>query len=191
MNALFFLNSILLGVGLAMDAFSVSLANGLHEPAMPRPRAVRIAGIFGAFQAGMPLLGWFCVRNLAKASETFARVIPWIALILLVFIGGKMVLESLRGSGDDKARPLRGWTLFVMALATSIDAFSVGFAIASLPFLHALTEALIIGGITFAICLAGLFLGCRVGTRVGRRASLVGGILLILIGIEIFVLKGL
>ena len=186
MGPLLILNSTLLGVGLAMDAFSVSLANGLHEPDMPRSRAVRVAGLFAAFQMGMPLVGYLCVRTAARFSENFERVIPWIALILLVVIGGKMILEALRGDGRAAAKPLRGRTLFIMGLATSVDAFSVGFTIASHPFAHALLEAAIIGLVTFFICMLGLYLGRRIGTRAGRWASVAGGILLIAIGIEIF-----
>ena len=91
-SLVFFVNSTLLGVGLAMDAFSVSLANGLHEPRMKQGRMARIAGVFAGFQAAMPLLGWLCVRTVLEWFSAFEQFIPWIALLLLGYIGGKMLL---------------------------------------------------------------------------------------------------
>ena len=102
----FFVNSLLLGVGLAMDAFSVSMANGLNEPSMGRRRMAAIAGVFAGFQALMPLLGWVCVHTVVQLFEGFAAFIPWIALLLLAYIGGKMLLEGLRG--QDHGPRLRG-----------------------------------------------------------------------------------
>jgi len=92
----FFFNSILLGVGLAMDAFSVSLANGLNEPCMKKQKMFGIAGIFSAFQFAMPMIGWICVSTIAQHFKVFEKCIPWIALILLCFIGGKMLYEGIK-----------------------------------------------------------------------------------------------
>ena len=183
---LFILNSILFGIGLAMDAFSVSLANGLRDPHMHSSRRIIIAGTFGIFQTVMPLLGWLCVHSIAEAFQSFQRYIPWIALALLVFIGGKMIREALRG-GEEEKESLQGAALFLQGIATSIDALSVGFTIAeySLPF--ALVESLIIGVVTFGLCLAALRLGGLIGSRISGKAGIVGGVILILIGIEIFV----
>ena len=100
MDILFFLNSILFGIGLAMDAFSVSIANGLNEPYMPPRRSLLIAGTFGVFQTAMPLLGWFCVHSIAEAFSAFQPYIPWIALALLLYIGIKMLLEGIRSKGE-------------------------------------------------------------------------------------------
>ena len=184
---LFILNSILFGVGLAMDAFSVSVANGLAAPDMPRARAVRIAGTFGLFQTGMPLIGWLCVHTIAEQFEAFQKFIPWIALALLLFIGGKMVWEGIRDKDSGEAKePLRGVTLIVQGIATSIDALSVGFTIAEYRFPLALTEALVIGTVTFALCMAGILLGRKIGTKLAGKATVFGGIILILIGLEIF-----
>ena len=111
-DILFFFNSVLLGVGLAMDAFSVSLANGLNEPRMSRRRMLGIAGVFAAFQALMPMTGWICVHTIVQYFRAFEKLIPWIALALLGFIGGKMLIEGIRGGGgDDDAAPswCRGW----------------------------------------------------------------------------------
>ena len=95
-SLLFFTTNILLGVGLAMDAFSVSMANGLNEPHMNKGRICTIAGVFGGFQALMPLIGWFCVHTIAEYFHVFEKFIPWIALILLLFIGGKMLIEGIK-----------------------------------------------------------------------------------------------
>ena len=182
---LFIFNSVLFGVGLAMDAFSVSLANGLREPDMPASRGLLIAGTFGLFQTAMPLLGWFCVHSIAETFQAFQPFIPWIALALLVFIGVKMILEGIRGT--EEAGSLKGGALFVQGIATSIDALSVGFTIAEYSFVFALTESLIIGLVTFGLCVIAVRLGGKIGARLSGKAPIVGGIILILIGIEIFV----
>ena len=182
---LFIFNSVLFGIGLAMDAFSVSLANGLREPDMPATRGLLIAGTFGLFQTAMPLLGWFCVHSIAEAFQAFQPFIPWIALALLVFIGVKMILEGIRGS--EEAGSLKGVALFVQGIATSIDALSVGFTIAEYSFVFALTESLIIGLVTFGLCAAAVRVGGKIGARLSGKAPVIGGIILILIGIEIFV----
>ena len=187
---MFCLNSILFGIGLAMDAFSVSMANGLHEPRMKTGRMCLIAGTFGLFQILMPLLGWVCVHTIAELFTGFRRVIPWIALLLLGYIGGKMLLEGLRGEGSDADAVAVGLGgLLLQGIATSIDALSVGFTIADSSWPAALTEALIIGAVTFAICLAGLRIGKFFGTKLAGKASILGGVILIAIGLEIF-LKG-
>ena len=188
MTVILIFNSILLGIGLAMDAFSVSLANGLNEPAMKRGRMCAIAGVFGAFQAVMPLLGWVCVHTIVTIFKAFERFIPWIALLLLAYIGVKMILEGIKEKGDGKDGEVLGkGTLFVQGVATSIDALSVGFAIAEHTTVMAVTSALIIGAVTFVICMCGLFLGRKFGTRLSGKASVFGGIILVLIGLEIFI----
>ena len=183
---LFVLNSILFGVGLAMDAFSVSVANGLNEPQMPPARVLLIAGTFGLFQTCMPLTGWFCVHTIAETFQAVQRYIPWIALILLAYIGGKMILEGIRNREEEK-ESLHGGALLLQGIATSIDALSVGCTIAEYTFVFALAESLIIGVVTFGLCAAGVRLGSRIGSRISGKASIAGGIILILIGIEIFV----
>ena len=184
-----FINSILFGVGLAMDAFSVSLANGLQEPKMRPGRMCEIAGTFAIFQILMPLIGWFCVRTAAERFAAFHRLIPWIALVLLLYIGGKMLLEGLRGGEREEAPVLTFTGLMLQGIATSIDALSVGFTIADYSWQEALAEALIIGAVTFGICVAGLKIGKRFGMKLAGKASVLGGVILIAIGLEIF-LKG-
>ena len=190
MGFVFFFNSALLGVGLAMDAFSVSLANGLNEPCMKKGRMTAIAGVFSFFQCLMPLIGWICVSTVAKYFAAFEKLIPWIALILLSYIGGKMLYDGITHKDEGGCgNPVAFGALLVQGVATSIDALSVGFTIADYTAPAACVEALIIGIVTFGICMIGLRLGKRFGTRLAGKASILGGVILIAIGIEIF-LKG-
>ena len=187
-NLLFFFNSALLGVGLAMDAFSVSLANGLNEPGMHRRKMGIIAGTFAFFQALMPMIGWICVHTIVQYFRSFEKWIPWIALILLLFIGGKMLIEGIRHKEGNGEKPGVGaGALLVQGIATSIDALSVGFTIAEYDFPMALVCALIIAAVTFVICVGGLMIGRKFGTKFAGKASILGGVILIAIGIEIFV----
>lgn len=186
-NQQFFFNSILLGVGLAMDAFSVSLANGLSDPAMKRKKMCGIAGVFGFFQALMPMIGWVCVHTMVQYFKMFEKWIPWIALALLLFIGGKMLLEGIRDKQEEAAHDRIGlYALFIQGVATSIDALSVGFTIVDYNLLMALACSLIIAAVTFLICIAGLSIGKRFGTKFSGRAAILGGTILIVIGLEIF-----
>ena len=183
----FFLNSGLLGVGLAMDAFSVSLANGLHDPHMSRRRGTIIAGTFAGFQAVMPMLGWVCVHTIVELFSSFEKFIPWIALALLGYIGGKMLVEGIKGEEAEEAAELSAGALFVQGVATSIDALSVGFTISEYGWGMALVCSLIIAVVTFFVCTAGLSLGKKFGTKLSGKASILGGVILIGIGLEIFV----
>ena len=183
-NLFFILNSVLFGVGLAMDAFSVSVANGLREKKLSAGRTALIAGTFGLFQTAMPLIGWLCVHTIAESFRAFQPFIPWIALALLVYLGVKMILEGIHNK--EESGSLRGWGLVVQGIATSIDALSVGFTIAEYTFPFALVESLIIGVVTFGLCSFGLHFGRKIGSKISGRATVVGGVILILIGLEIF-----
>lgn len=188
----FFIESVLLGIGLAMDAFSVSLANGLNDHGMKLPKTCGVAGIFSAFQFLMPLIGWICVHTVAQYFSFFEKLIPWIALVLLCFIGGKMLYEGIKGGecpeGEDcGCKKLSFTALIVQGIATSIDALSVGFTIAEYELAQALVSCLVIGFVTFFICLGGIFIGKKFGTHLAGKAGILGGIILIFIGIEIFV----
>lgn len=185
-NIVFFVNSALLGVGLAMDAFSVSMANGLHDPQMKRGRMGVIAGTFAFFQALMPLLGWVCVHTIVEMFRSFAVLIPWIALALLGYIGGKMLWEGLHGEETEEAAELSVNALLMQGVATSIDALSVGFTISEYNGLMALVCALIIAAVTFVICVGGLAIGKKFGTKLAGKANILGGVILIGIGLEIF-----
>ncbi len=182
------INGVALGVSLAMDAFSVSLANGLHEPKMKKRKIVAVAGIFALFQLLMPLVGWFCVHAVAEKFEICQKFIPWIALALLGFIGGKMLYEGIKNNGEeDESVPVGLWALIVQGVATSIDALSVGFTISDYDFLKAFICCLIIGVLTFLICVAGVLIGKKFGTGLAGKASILGGSILIIIGIWIFI----
>jgi putative Mn2+ efflux pump MntP len=197
-NLIFFVNSVLLGVGLAMDAFSVSIANALSESQMKKSRMCFIAGVYAFFQFAMPMIGWICVHTIVEYFSKFEVLIPWIALALLLWIGGKMIWEAVHGGEEcDEAGELEisaarltFATLMIQGVATSIDALSVGFTIADYGLLMALVASLIIAGVTFAICMTGLLIGKKAGDKLGAKATLAGGLILVGIGIEIFV-KGI
>jgi len=189
------INSVLLGVGLAMDAFSVSIANGIIEPGMRKGRMLKIAGVYAVFQMLMPMLGWLLVTTLEEIFKSFSVLIPWIALILLLFIGGKMVIEGIleRKKGDSKESKesapakLTFGALILQGIATSIDALSVGFTISEYSVLRAFASSFIIGVVTLVICLIGLIFGKKIGNKFSSIATIIGGVILILIGIEVFV----
>jgi putative Mn2+ efflux pump MntP len=186
-NLTFFINSILLGVGLAMDAFSVSLANGLNEPDMKRSKHALIAVTFSFFQFCMPLIGWLCVHTVLQYFSALETAVPWIALALLGFIGGKMLYEGIKHKECEECRAATFSALIVQGVATSIDALSAGFTISD----YSLVEALVCGGIiaviTFGLCLGGVAIGKRFGTKLSGYASILGGAILIIIGLEIFI----
>ena len=184
------LNALLLGVGLAMDACAVSMANGLNEPKMRVGKITLIAAMFGFFQALMPMIGWVCIHFIAQQFEVVTKAIPYIALALLAFIGGKMIFDGARHKKNEEEKPVKKltfWVLLLQALATSIDALSVGFTIADYDVVKALVSAAIIAVVTFGICFGAVFLGKKFGTSLGNKAEIIGGVILICIGIEIFV----
>ncbi len=195
----FYFNSILLGVGLAMDAFSVSIADGLLEPDMRRSRRWTIAGTFAFFQFIMPVIGWFCVQTLASRFALFQKAVPWIALVLLLYIGGKMLIESIRQMREKQKQStivsetvtatarLTGPTLLLQGIATAIDALSVGFAISGYGWMQALVCAVIIAIVTYLICTVGLHIGRKASEKLSGKAGILGGCILIFIGIEIFI----
>ena len=178
------LNSVLLGFGLAMDAFSVSLMNGLREPEMPKSRIARISGVFGGFQMLMPMIGWICVRTILEIFNSLQKYIPWIAFGLLLVIGGKMVLEGILNKGTEEAEQIGTGGLLLQGVATSIDALSVGFTMTDLDPGQAVAESALIGAVTFGVCTAGILIGRKAGTRLSGKASFLGGIILIAIGIK-------
>lgn len=184
----FFFTNMMLGVGLAMDAFSVSLANGLNEPCMKQPKMAGIAGVFAVFQGLMPLIGWICVHTIVQYFSAFEKLIPWIALALLCWIGGKMIWDSIKGEeGGCEERAICLKLLMIQGVATSIDALSVGFTIAEYGLGQALLAVLLIAAVTYVICYAGLLIGRKAGTKLAGKAGILGGVILIIIGIQIFI----
>ena len=185
----FFMMSIALGAGLAMDAFSVSLANGLNEPCMKVRKMCGVAGVFSLFQFAMPMIGWICVHTIMQYFQIFGKLIPWIALGLLAYIGGKMLKEGItcKGEEDCECTAVGLSALLVQGVATSIDALSVGFTIADYNWVMALVCCLVIAIVTFILCSLGLLLGKTFGTKLAGKASIFGGSILIIIGIKIFI----
>lgn len=187
-NFVFFFNSALLGVGLAMDAFSVSIANGLNDPKMSNKRALGISATFAFFQALMPMIGWVLVHTLVNQFNALEKFIPWIALALLGYIGGKMIYDGIRCKEEKcEQKPLSFALLVAQGIATSIDALSVGFTISDYTFVPALVSALIIAVVTLGICFTGVKIGEKVGSKFSYKASIFGGAILVFIGLEIFI----
>lgn len=188
-DILFFAQSALLGLGLAMDAFSVSLANGLHEPNMKKRKTCLIAGTFGLFQFAMPMIGWVLVHTVVEQFKAFEKAIPYIALVLLCFIGGKMIYDGIVNGAEDDPKEVKTGILglLIQGVATSIDALSVGFTIGEYDVFMALTASAVIAAVTFGVCVAGVFIGRKFGLKFREKATIAGGIILVVIGIEIFV----
>ena len=178
-----------IGVAYAMDAFSVSLANGLSEPKMKKRKMTGIAGVFSAFQFAMPMIGWICVSTIAQQFKAFEKFIPWIALVLLGYIGGKMLIEGIKTRNECSIeRPAVGFgALIVQGIATSIDALSGGFTIAHYNVFEALISCIIIAVVTFVICYVGIIIGKKSGTCLAGKANILGGVILLAIGLKIFI----
>ncbi len=172
-----------------MDAFSVSIANGLNEPRMPALKMALVAATYGFFQFAMPMVGWICVHTIVEHFTAFQSFIPWIALILLLYIGGKMIFENVfsKDDGEESVAKLTPLVLLLQGIATSIDALSVGFAIADYAPVLAVICALIIAAVTYAISYSGLVIGKKAGGKFSGKAEIYGGLILVFIGIEIFV----
>lgn len=181
-----FLTLFLIGVGLAMDAFAVSICKGLAMRKVNPRQAVIIGTFFGGFQALMPFIGWLLGNRFEKYIKSIDH---WIAFILLGIIGGKMLVEALKENDEEEQVKCTDGHLdikemFVLAIATSIDALAVGITFAFLD--YPVVEAVVIIGVTtFAISVAGVYIGNFFGSRYKKRAEIVGGIILILIGCKI------
>jgi putative Mn2+ efflux pump MntP len=183
-DAMSFPEILLIAIGLAMDAFAVSLGVGTtHFADSARPK-FRLAWHFGLFQALMPALGWLVGVSVARFIAPFDH---WIALILLSFVGARMIRSGLSKEQDSHATdPSRGGTLVMLSVATSIDAFAVGLSLAMLrvPIVY---PVVVIGVVTAGLSMAGLLLGNRLGKKFGKRMEIIGGIILIAIGIRIVI----
>lgn len=180
------ITSIFLGIGLAMDACAVSMANGLKEPQMKLRKIILIAFMFGLFQALMPFIGYLVGSAFLTKIEW---IIPFVALALLGIVGGKMLFEGLEKKEDDelKNKDLTFKVLIIQSVATSIDALSVGFTISDYKMIQAIICVIIIAIVTFIICVGAVFIGKKFGTKLGKKAEILGGIILIAIGLEIFI----
>ncbi len=183
----FFVTSVGLGAGLAMDAVSVSVADSIREPGMSIGKKTAIAFTFGAFQFVMPLMGWFLVKGAVMLMGWLLKFTPWLSLIILFFLGIRMIRE---GREDDDVQLTEGTgsgQILIQGVATSIDALSVGFTIADYTFGMALTSTLTIGLITFGLCMAALYAGRFLHGKLPFKETALGGIILILIGIRVFI----
>ena len=181
MNFAFFFTNIMLGVGLAMDAFSVSLANGLNEPCMKHRKQFAIAGTFAFFQALMPLLGYWLGVNFQSFVES---VDHWIAFVLLGLIGLNMIKESREGDEESASDSIAFKEMVVLAIATSIDALAVGITFAFLQ-VNIVPAVSFIGICTFVLSMIGVKIGNVFGVRFKSKAELAGGVILILMGCKI------
>ncbi len=184
----FYVTSILFGVSLAMDAFSVSLANGMNEPRMKLSKSCGIAGMFGFFQALMPFIGWILMMTLLTLFKSLTAIIPWVAFLLLGFIGGKMLYEGISCQAGNECncnKQLGFGALVVQGIATSIDALSAGTGFDGYAFIDAVVASVIIAIVTFIICVCGVEIGKKTGMLLAGKASILGGVILILIGIYI------
>ena len=184
-DLMFFVNSVLFGVSLAMDAFSVSIANGLSNKCMSKGKMLLIPTVFALFQALMPMLGWVCVHYLVELFGELQKFVPFVALALLLLIGTKMIVDNVKGKEEECSHSLHFTALIVQAIATSIDALSVGLTFSNYDWLSALVSSLIIAVVTFGICFIGVFVGRKFGAKF-KWSGILGGVILILIGIEIF-----
>lgn len=178
--------SSLLGVGLAMDAAAVSMANGMNKPCMKVKRVLLIATMFGFFQGVMPFIGYLLGSVILSKIEW---IIPWVALLLLSFIGGKMLLDGIKNQEEacEEKEELTFKVLLVQAIATSIDALSVGFTISNYTLFEAIVAVLLIATVTFIISFIAVYLGKKFGIKLGNKAVILGGLILIAIGVEIFI----
>ena len=178
---------LLTGVALAMDAFAVSICKGIKMPKLRKLHIVIIALFFGGFQMLMPLVGWLLGSQFVQYISKFDH---WIAFALLAFIGVKMAIESFKHDDDECCKGdgrLNIKELFVLAIATSIDALAVGITFALYPDINILPSISIIGAVTFVICSCGVVIGHKFGAKFKSKAELLGGIVLVLIGLKLLI----
>lgn len=180
-----FLELFFMGIGLAMDAFAVSICKGLGMSKINKKQAAAIGLFFGGFQALMPLIGWLLGRQF---EQYITSIDHWIAFVLLAYIGGKMIVEAMECKEDASVEqydmPLDIKDLFILAVATSIDALAVGitFAFLNYPIMEALS---IIGITTFVISVGGVYVGNFFGNKYKNKAEFAGGLILVLLGLRI------
>ncbi len=171
----------LIAVSLAMDAFAVSISTGIAIPGFGPRQAARIGAWCGFFQFAMPLIGWFLGSSVRSYIEA---VDHWIAFALLALIGGHMIWDALSGGGEEAVTDLSARRLFLLALATSIDALAVGVSMAFMK-VNILLASVLIGVVAFVLAMLGGLLGRRLGDLFQRRATLLGGVVLVCIGVKI------
>lgn len=177
----------LIALGLGLDAFSVAVGTGFNARRVDPGQLLRMSTGFGLFQFMMPLIGWTAGRTI---TELISRYDHWVAFALLAGVGGKMILDSVRANDDstdnqpDSPDPTRGFSLLVLSVATSIDAFAVGLSFALLD-ISIMAASIIIGVVAFAMTAGGVYLGAHAGKKLGKKAGVLGGLILIAIGLRI------
>lgn len=175
-----------------MDAFSVSVADGLTLKNTKRSRKILIAFSYGLFQAFMPMLGWVIVISSKTLFSKISRFIPWAALLILAFLGIKMIVEGFKkekGEEEETSKFKDNFSmsvLLIQSVATSIDALSAGLANADLDLIHSMVSSAIIGIVTFILCVIGVEAGRKIGSKVSGISTVIGGAILVCIGIKIF-----
>lgn len=183
---------LLLGLGLTADAAAVSMANGLEEPNMKRSKHILIAFMYGLFQGLMPLIGYLfgsTIYNNVPQIKQY-NIIPIVALVILGFLGTKMVIDGIKDGKkevNDEIRKITFKLIFIQSIATSIDALSTGLTFANYNVFEALMVTFLISLVTFITCIISVIIGKKFGTKLGNKALIVGGIILIIIGLEIFI----
>lgn len=178
-----FVEISLIAVGLAMDAFAVSVSAGTLAIMNNRRSALRLSFHFGLFQFLMPVVGWFLGTSV---QDYIKNIDHWVAFSLLSYIGVKMIYESFKIEASKKSNPSKGRNLILLSIATSIDALVVGFAFAMLN-VNIWFASATIGIITTLLCLAGVWIGSRLGLKLGKIMESIGGIILIAIGTKILI----
>ena len=177
-----FFTIFLIAIGLSFDTFAVSISSGLILKEIDFFKASRIAITLAVFQAAMPVIGWLIGSEIKEYAAQFGH---WIAFGILALLGSKMIIESFKTDPENRSfNPLQIRVLIGMAIATSIDALIVGFSFALLNFQIFLSVG-IIGGVTYTVAMLGMLFGKKIGSRLGRRMEIVGGLMLILIGCKI------
>jgi len=185
--------AVLLGIGLAMDAFGISITHGFKDPQISRGRTLATASTFGIFQGVMPLIGWgivFGFSSIKSFSYIFSQIVPPLAFVILAYLGIKMIINCVKNKEEEMIKvSTKSFFIVLLAegIATSIDALSSGLAMNDYSFAEAGVSALIIALITFTFSLVGVYLGKKVGDKAGSKAEMIGGIILIIVGTFILI----
>ncbi|RPI19422.1 MAG: manganese efflux pump [Ignavibacteriae bacterium] len=179
-----FIQLMLLAIGLSLDAFAVALGSATNGYINTKRSAIRLSFHFALFQALMPIAGWIIGSRINELIQYFDH---WIAFVLLLFVGGKMIYESFHNDKDkQKSDPSKGWSLVILSLATSIDALVVGFSLALIR-VDIWYPSFVIGLTTGTLSLIGIYFGVKLGSVFGKRMELLGGVIIIGIGIRILI----
>ncbi|MDE7463898.1 MAG: manganese efflux pump MntP family protein [Clostridiales bacterium] len=186
MEGVVLLNGLLFGLGLAVDAFLIALANGLNYPDIKKRKVILLSALFAAAQIIMPMLGWLCMHTISLYIPYFDEVLSWVAFAVMLWIGIKMIIDGVKKRPlEQKKTSINVGAVILQCFATSIDSLAVGFTLASYTALSAIVSSVIIAAVTFVLFILGFIVGRRCGMKFADSASVIGGIVFIGIGIEI------